>query len=216
MNSILIRQGGAVLVDHLKITNVLEIFQNSTSEQTALETEFKIFLNAYLKELVSSPVRSLADVIAFNNKNSKLVSIYTSIFLVLTILVPRIIVHFILAMQEKLKDYGQDILISAEATKGLGNEWKAAVSNLARLTKNGFEKLMKKNKLDALVTATDFVSPMLAIGGFPGIIVPAGFRDRVPIGICFGGLKGSETKLIEIAYAFEQATKIRKPPPLKF
>jgi amidase len=37
----------------------------------------------------------------------------------------------------------------------------------------------------------------------------------VPFGICFGGLKGSEPKLIEIAYSFEQATFIRKPPPLR-
>jgi amidase len=37
----------------------------------------------------------------------------------------------------------------------------------------------------------------------------------MPFGICFGGLKGSEPKLIEIAYSFEQATLIRKPPPLR-
>ena len=50
-----------------------------------------------------------------------------------------------------------------------------------------------------------------AIRGFPGISVPAGYDSkRVPIGICFG-LKGSEPKLIEIAYGL-QATKIRKPP----
>ena len=70
----MIRQGGAVLVDHLKIVNILEY--GNSSEQTALEIEFKIALNTYLKELVTSPVRTLADVIAFNNKNSKLVSIY--------------------------------------------------------------------------------------------------------------------------------------------
>ena len=52
-----------------------------------------------------------------------------------------------------------------------------------------------------------------AIGGFPGISVPAGNDSkRVPIGICFGGLKGLEPKLINIAYGFEQAIKIKKPP----
>ena len=52
-----------------------------------------------------------------------------------------------------------------------------------------------------------------AIGGFPGISVPAGYDSkRVPIGICFGRLKGTEPKLIEIAYGFEQTIKIRKPP----
>ena len=52
-----------------------------------------------------------------------------------------------------------------------------------------------------------------AIGGFPGISVPAGYDSkRVPIGIFSRRLKGSKSKLIEIAYGFEQATKIRKPP----
>ncbi|XVF00926.1 hypothetical protein REPUB_Repub04eG0044200 [Reevesia pubescens] len=59
-------------------------------------------------------------------------------------------------------------------------------------------------------------SPVYAIGGFPAIIVPAGYDSQgVPIGISFGGLKGSEPKLIEIAYGFEQATKLRKPPSFK-
>nr|XP_048336250.1 probable amidase At4g34880 isoform X2 [Ziziphus jujuba var. spinosa] len=65
-----LRQEGAILVDHLKIDNVGEIF-SSTAENTALSAEFKVSLNAYLKELVTSPVRSLADVIAFNNKSKK-------------------------------------------------------------------------------------------------------------------------------------------------
>ena len=87
---------------------------------------------------------------------------------------------------------------------------------LTRFSRNGFEKLMKKHKLDAMVAPTADIIHVLAIGGFPGIDVPAGYdRKGVPFGICFGGLKGSEPKLIEIAYSFEQATKIRKPPSFK-
>ena len=75
---------------------------------------------------------------------------------------------------------------------------------------------MKEHKLDALVTHGSDISSVLAIGGFPGISVPAGYYSKgIPFGICFGGLKGSEPKLIEIAYSFEQATKIRKPPSFK-
>ena len=74
---------------------------------------------------------------------------------------------------------------------------------------------MSDNKLDALVTPGSTVAPVLAIGGFPGINVPAGYdSDGVPFGINFGRLKGSESKLIEIAYGFEQATKVRKHPPV--
>ncbi|KAL4616092.1 hypothetical protein ACB092_07G173700 [Castanea dentata] len=182
-----LRKEGTILVDNLEITNFDEI-NTSSDEDIAFAAEFKISINAYLKELVVSPVRSLADLIAFNKKNSKL---------------------------ERL-DYGQDLFIKAEATNGIGNAEKAALVNLAKLTRKGFVKLMTKNKLDAIVTPDYNAAHILAIGGFPGVIVPAGYRsDRKPFGLCFGGLKGSEPKLIEIAYGFEQATKIRKPPKLK-
>ncbi|CBI37905.3 unnamed protein product, partial [Vitis vinifera] len=185
-----LRQEGAVLVDDLEIANI-NVILNATSsgEATALLAEFKLSLNSYLKDLVASPVRSLADVIAFNQKFSDL---------------------------EMIKEFGQDIFLAAQATNGIGDVEKKALSNLARLTRDGFEKLMIENKLDALVTPGSDVAPVLAIGGFPGISVPAGYDYKgVPFGICFGGLKGSEPKLIEIAYGFEQATKIRKPPSFK-
>lgn len=88
--------------------------------------------------------------------------------------------------------------------------------NLTKFTRDGFVKLMTENKLDALVTLGPNVAPILAVGRFPGIIVPAGYDSKgVPFGICFGGLKGTEPMLIEIAYGFEQATLIRKPPSFK-
>ncbi|KAM0055993.1 putative fatty acid amide hydrolase [Helianthus debilis subsp. tardiflorus] len=87
--------------------------------------------------------------------------------------------------------------------------------NLAKASKYGFEKLMNDNKLDALVTPYSNGSSVLAIGGYPGISVPAGYdKNGGPYGICFGGLKGSEPTLIEIAYGFEQATNFRKPPAI--
>ncbi|XP_021810392.1 putative amidase C869.01 [Prunus avium] len=183
-----LRNGNAILVDHLEIANLIDIVIGS-DERTALSAEFKISLNTYLKGLVASPVRSLADVIAYNNKNSKV---------------------------EKINEYGQDLLEESEKTNGIGPKELEVLSNLERLSRDGFEKLMTDKSLDALVTYSSTASSILAIGGFPGIIVPAGFHDtkKYPFGICFGGLKGSEPKLIEIAYAFEQATKIRKPPPV--
>ncbi|KAM2041443.1 hypothetical protein FF1_035009 [Malus domestica] len=182
-----LRQEGAVLVDHLEIANIDVILNfNLSGEAIASLAEFKLALNAYLKDLVVSPVRSLADVIAFNLKFSGV---------------------------EMIKEFGQDIFLAAQATNGIGNNEKAALLNLAKLTKDGFEKLLKDNRLDALVTTGSDVSPVLAIGGFPGISVPAGFDKKgVPFGITFGGLKGSEPKLIQIAYGFEQATKVRKAP----
>ncbi|CAN0878870.1 Probable amidase At4g34880 [Linum grandiflorum] len=150
---------------------------------------YKQFLrnpNRLKGELVASPVRTLADVVAFNQK-----------FVDLT----------------KNDEFGQDIFLAAEGTNGIGSLEKAALANLEQLTRDGFEKLMLDNYLDALVTPGPAISPILAIGGFPGINVPAGYDEKgVPFGISFGGLKGTEPKLIQLAYGFEQATMVRKPP----
>ncbi|KAJ9128745.1 hypothetical protein P3X46_034521, partial [Hevea brasiliensis] len=93
--------------------------------------------------------------------------------------------------------------------------------NLNKLLRNGLEELVRKHKLDALVTPYDLrrssdISTILAIVGYSGITVLAGYDTKgVPFDICFGGLKGTEPKLIEIAYGFEQATKSRKPLSFK-
>ncbi|XP_057541166.1 probable amidase At4g34880 [Amaranthus tricolor] len=180
-----LRAKGAVLVDNLELPNMDELM-SSNDEMMVMLAEFKVSLNSYLKELISSPVRSLADVIAFNNNQ---------------------------AQKEMIKEYDQAIFFYAEATKGIGLQEKKSLATLAKLSRDGFEKVMIENKLDAIITPGYSFSSVLAIGGFPGISVPAGYDEYgVPFGVCFGGLKGSEPKLIEIAYAFEQATKIRKPP----
>ncbi|KAL5561151.1 hypothetical protein UlMin_030898 [Ulmus minor] len=185
-----LRQEGAVLIDNLEIANIDVILNFTLSgEAVASIAEFKLVLNAYLNDLVVSPVRSLAEIIAFNQKFADL---------------------------EMIKEFGQDVFLAAQATNGIGDQEKAALLNLANLSKQGFQKLMWDYKLDALVTPGSDVSPVLAIGGFPGINVPAGYdQNGVPFGITFGGLKGSEPKLIEIAYGFEQATKVRKPPTFR-
>ncbi|PON55080.1 Amidase [Parasponia andersonii] len=92
-------------------------------------------------------------------------------------------------------------MLEAKKTNGIREEEKAALADLATKTRNGFVKFMRKYKLDALVA-----------GVGPGYIEAQ--PDLIPFGIFFGGLKGSEPKLIEIAYGFEQATKVRKPPSL--
>ena len=93
-------------------------------------------------------------------------------------------------------------------------------------------KVMADNQLDALVyphqkrlvvpigeTQVDRNGVLGAITGFPAITVPAGFSPQsksapigVPIGIEFLGRPWSEPTLLKLAYAFEQATKYRRPP----
>lgn len=116
-------------------------------------------------------------------------------------------------MQEKTEEYGQATFIASDKTSGFGEKERQAIELMQNLSRNGFEKLMMDNELDAMVTPGTGAIAVLAIGGHPGITVPAGYDgDGMPFGICFGGLKGFEPKLIEIAYGFEQATMVRRPP----
>jgi len=55
-------------------------------------------------------------------------------------------------------------------------------------------------------------STVAAVAGYPHITVPMGYVRGVPIGLSFFGRAWSEPTLIKIAYAYEQATKHRRPP----
>ncbi|KAL6839719.1 hypothetical protein ACP4OV_030407 [Aristida adscensionis] len=184
------RKHGAVVIENLEIAN-LDVIQNVTAsgEQVALAAEFKLSLNAYLSDLAKSPVRSLTEIIAFNNAHPD---------------------------EEMLKQVDQLIFLVSDNTTGIGPLEKAAIKQLGDLSVNGIEKLMKEHKLDAIVTPDSSAATVLAIDGLPAIAVPAGYDEEdVPFGVSFGGLKGFEPRLIEIAYAFEQATKVRKVPTFK-
>jgi amidase len=87
---------------------------------------------------------------------------------------------------------------------------------------------MTKHSLDALVCPTDSPawltdlvnadhftggsSTLPAVAGYPHITVPAGFAFELPVGLSFIGRAWSEPTLFKLAYAFEQATKARRPP----
>ena len=87
---------------------------------------------------------------------------------------------------------------------------------------------MDQHRLDAIVAptggpawVTDCVngdhfgggsSTPAAVAGYPNINVPAGFAFGLPVGLSFMGRAWSEGVLIRLAYAFEQATRVRRPP----
>jgi amidase len=191
---------GAVLVDPADIPTSGKF---DDSEFEVLLYEFKADLNKYLAGLgPQAQVRSLKDVIAFNEKNR----------------------------EREMPYFGQDIMIKAEAKGPLTSKaYLQALRKNHLLTRaQGIDFIMKKNRLDALVAPTggpswptDWIngdhftggySSASAVAGYPHITVPAGYVFGLPVGISFFGGAFSEPKLIKIAYAFEQATKARRPP----
>ena len=95
----------------------------------------------------------------------------------------------------------------------------------------GIDAVMTKYRLDALVAPTggpawliDLVngdggtaaapgpSTVTSVAGYPHITVPMGYVGGLPVGISFFGRAWSEPTLIRLAYAYEQATKHRRPP----
>jgi len=91
--------------------------------------------------------------------------------------------------------------------------------------RDGIDAALKNNQLDALVFPGAIGAALAAKPGYPTVMVPfamvpnpvdvTGFDPKPsPIGVSFTGTACSEGRLIELAYAFEQATRRRVPPPL--
>jgi len=202
MNTLLdeMKKQGATLVDPADIESFGKFDE---SELTVLLYELKAGLNAYLARLgPRAPVHTLKDVIDFNDKNK----------------------------DQEMPYFGQDFFIKAQAKGPLTEkEYLEALEKNHKLARTeGIDALMDKHKLDAIVAPTagpscltDLLngdhftggsSNAAAVAGYPNINVPAGFVHGMPVGISFFGRAWSEPTLIKLAYAFEQATRLRKPP----
>jgi amidase len=191
---------GAVFVDPADIPTSGKF---DDSELEVLLYEFKADLNTYLRRLgPGAQVHSLKEVIEFNEKNR----------------------------DSEMPYFGQDLFIKAEA-KGPLTEKKylqALAKNHLLSRTQGIDFIMRKHRLDALIAPTggpawptDWIngdhftggySTASAVAGYPHITVPAGYVFGLPVGISFFGAAWSEPKLIQYAYAFEQATRARQAP----
>ena len=186
---------GAVIVDPVEMPSTEEIGSTPDSLELLL-WELKSDLNAWLATNLdpSSPIRSLADVIAFNDAHP----------------------------EEELPYFDQSLFLLAEAKTGLDDPaYIAAAANLQRLGRqDGIDAVLEANGLDAIIAPTNspatkidlvngdhFIggsSTPAAIAGYPLITVPAGYRFGLPVGVTFMGTAYSEATLIRLAYAFEQ------------
>ena len=196
-----IKNIGATLVE---TTDLPKADQFSAAESTVFQYEMKAGLNAHLARLgANAPVRSVEDVIAFNEKHA----------------------------DRELTYFGQDTFKKMAARDSLASyEYQEALARCRRLTRTeGIDAVMDKLKLDAIVApcggpawVTDLLAgdryiggdiiSVAAVAGYPSITVPAGSFFGLPIGLGWIGRAWSEPKLLKLAYAFEQATKARKPP----
>ncbi len=125
--------------------------------------------------------------------------------------------------------FGQEIFEQAEAKGPLTEEaYREALENLRLSRGEGLDAALSAQKLDALVCLptgipwfidhangdydTGGSTSFAAIAGYPNVTVPLGYVFGLPVGISFFGKAWSEPLLLSIAYAYEQATNVRRPP----
>jgi amidase len=199
----LMKKAGAEIVDPADLPTSDDFDRD---ELEVLLYELKADLNAYLESLgKAAPVKSLAEVIHFNEKNK----------------------------DREMPFFGQELFLAAQE-KGPVTEQKyldALAHGKKRAGAEGIDAVMDQHKLDALVAPSvspaypiDWVngdhflgasSSPAAVAGFPNITVPCGFNFGLPLGISFFGRAFSEPVLLRLAYAFEQASQARRPPQFR-
>jgi amidase len=195
-----IKRSGATVIDPANIPTQGKF---DDSELEVLLYEFKTDLHAYLASLgPNAPMKSLKEIIDFNDQHH----------------------------DREMPYFGQDLFVKAQAKGPLTDKaYRDALAKNHRMSRlQGIDFIMNKSKLDALLAptggpawTTDWVngdhftggySTASAVAGYPHITIPAGFVFGLPVGISFFGRAWSEATLIKFAYAFEQATKARRPP----
>lgn len=191
---------GATIVE----VELLKATKNAGSgEFTVLQYEFKDGLNRYLSN-ANGKVKSLADVIAFNNENA-----------------PKVMPYF-----------KQETLESSEAKGGLDSKEYTDALKKTTGSRKIIDDLIKQHQLDAICGTSigiacciDLINgdydtgfyfcPPAAMAGYPHITVPMGTVRDLPVGLSFIGGAYTEPQLLSFAYAFEQASKKRVAPKFK-
>jgi len=172
------------------------------TEYEALLVELRRDVSGYLAAR-GGPVRSLADVVEFNRSDPV-----------------------------ELSRYGQEIFEAAldnpvRAGEPRHREWRETALRLAR---RSVDETLAELRLDAIVAPTngpswptdmdysseDAVllgsSSPAAVAGYPNVTVPAGFAGPLPVGVSFFAGRWADAAVLRLAYAFEQASRARRPP----
>ena len=194
-----LRKAGAELVNPIELPPDREY---NDAEMAVMLYELKHDLNAYLSGR-GGAVKSLADVIAFNEREAA----------------------------REMPYFGQENLIEAQAKGPLTDKaYLDAREKSLRAAASGIDTAMDKHSLNAIIAPTDGLAwptdyvngdhftqscaTPAAVAGYPHITVPAGFVMGLPVGLSFFGRANSESLLIGVAHAFERATQARRAPRL--
>lgn len=193
---------GADVIDPVDVPNFDKF---GKTEHDVLYYEFKADLNKYLKTLSDGArVHSMDDVIKFNEENRDKVMPY----------------------------FGQELMMTAAEKDSLSDKKyrDALAKNHLYARTKGLDAAMRKYKLDAIICPSGGPAWMIdlvngdssnwdvestspaAVAGYPHITVPAGYIFGLPVGLSFIGKAWQEPALIKYAYAFEQATQLRRTP----
>lgn len=191
---------GAVIIDPVTVGTGRGM---GGSEHEVLLYEFKAGLNKYLAEYApDAPVRSLKDLIQFNEENKA----------------------------KEMPFFGQEVFLQAQEKDSLeSDEYLKALKECRRLSRDeGIDATLRKDSLDAILAPSGGVACLIdlingdrflggsssaaAVAGYPSITVPAGYVHGLPVGLSFFAGAFAEPMLIRLAYAFEQATRHRRPP----
>lgn len=198
-----LRKQGATIVDP---ANIPTLGQFDDSEFEVLLYEFKADIPTFFEWWgAGAPLHTLADLIAYNTAHAA----------------------------AELPYFGQELVLQANAKGPLTDAayTQALAKNRRLAATEGIDAVMTEHRLDALVAPTggpawliDLVngdsgtatipgpSTVTSVAGYPHITVPMGFDHGLPVGISFFGRAWSEATLIRLAYAYEQATRHRRPP----
>lgn len=175
-----LKSAGATLVDNIKMD------YEGIENVSIIKYDFKKDLNDYLEQQKTTPVKSLQDIIQYNEKD-----------------------------KERRIKYGQGLLKQSEDSSLTKKDFEAILQSSQNNSKKQLDKYLVEKGLDALVMINNEHVLLSAIAGYPELTVPAGYDDNgEPVGATFITKPFLEQDLFQIGYAYEQKTKNRKAPKL--
>jgi amidase len=148
-----------------------------------LEYGFKHGLNDFLADF-GAPITSLEAIIAFNE-----------------------------ADLPNRAPYGQSYIVQSQNTTITEDEYTQMAAHNRQITGDAITELLRDLNLDVLLTQDNMGAFYYAPAGFPALTVPGGYDEfGRPFGATFVGDAFSEARLLTAAYAFEQASRVQRPP----